>query len=172
MEFLGDSNNPSALDVVAFVRYALCASHSPRSLGIHCSEVVENFPALRPVILQKLIESLSSIKSGKVYRGVLWILGEYVENPKDIEATLAEVRNVIGEIPMGASEQRALDEAVGDSKEPNEKVERAEKEKEKTGSKPKVLADGTYASETAFASPLSAKLEAIQASSKPPLRSE
>jgi coatomer subunit beta len=107
-----------------------------------------------------------------VYRGVLWILGEYVESSQDIEATLAEIRNVIGEIPMGVSEQRALDEAVGDSKDASNKVKTAEKEKEKTGGKPKVLADGTYASETAFTSPLSAKPESIQAASKPPLCSE
>lgn len=62
MDFLGDSNNPSAVDVIAFVR-----------------EVVEKFPKLRPAITDKLISTFGDIKSGKVYRGALWIVGEYCE---------------------------------------------------------------------------------------------
>ena len=60
MEFLGDSNNPSAVDVVSFVR-----------------EVVEKFPDLRPAITQRLISSFGELKSGKVFRGAMWIVGEY-----------------------------------------------------------------------------------------------
>ncbi|KIM38155.1 hypothetical protein M413DRAFT_447920 [Hebeloma cylindrosporum] len=131
MEFLGDSNNPSALDVVAFVR-----------------EVVEKFPHLRATICEKLISTLSEIKSGKVFRGVLWILGEYVESIADIQSAMREIRKVIGEIPILASEQRLLDEAGGNADEEEEK----EKPKEGGGSKPKVLADGTYATESAYTS--------------------
>jgi coatomer subunit beta len=151
MDFLGDSNNPSALDVVAFVR-----------------EVVEKFPPLRKSIISHLIYTLPEIKSGKVYRGVLWIIGEYSEDVPDILSVFQEIRKVVGEIPILASEQRLLDEA---SKEDEE-----EKEKEAapaTGSsKPKVLADGTYATETAFTSVSNAKLEAVRAAAKPPLRSK
>ncbi|KAF9055737.1 coatomer protein [Panaeolus papilionaceus] len=149
MEFLGDTNNPSALDVVAFVR-----------------EVVEKFPHLRSTICEKLITTLSEIKSGKVFRGVLWILGEYVETIPDIQSTMREVRKVLGEIPILASEQKLLDEAGGD-------VEEEEKEKEKPKeptSRPKVLADGTYATETAYSSAGAARLEAVKAAAKPPLR--
>ena len=60
MEFLGDSNNPSAVDVISFVR-----------------EVVEKFPDLRSAITEKLIATFTEIKSGKVFRGALWIVGEY-----------------------------------------------------------------------------------------------
>ena len=60
MDFLGDSNNPSAVDVIAFVR-----------------EVVEKFPSLRPAITEKLVSTFSEIKSGKVFRGAMWIVGEY-----------------------------------------------------------------------------------------------
>ncbi|KDR85943.1 hypothetical protein GALMADRAFT_132560 [Galerina marginata CBS 339.88] len=150
MEFLGDSNNPSALDVVAFVR-----------------EVVEKFPHLRSTICEKLISTLSEIKSGKVFRGVLWILGEYVESVVDIQSTMREIRKVIGEIPILASEQRLLDEAGGDGGE-----EDAEKEKPKAegGGRPKVLADGTYATESAYTSTNVARLEAVKTAAKPPLR--
>ncbi|KAG9220316.1 hypothetical protein CCMSSC00406_0006381 [Pleurotus cornucopiae] len=152
MDFLGDSNNPSALDVVSFVR-----------------EVVEKFPHLRPTITEKLISTLPEIKSGKVYRGILWILGEYVENTADIERAMKEIRKVLGEIPILASEQRLLDEAVGAEGGEDEKDEK-DKEK-KVDSRPRVLADGTYATESAYTTSASAaKLEAVKAAAKPPLR--
>jgi coatomer subunit beta len=62
MDFLGDSNNPSAVDVISFVR-----------------EVVEKFPELRAAINDKLITTFGDIKSGKVFRGAMWIVGEYCE---------------------------------------------------------------------------------------------
>lgn len=48
MEFLGDSNEQAALDVLVFVR-----------------EAVQRFPNLKPVILDKLLETFSQIKSLK-----------------------------------------------------------------------------------------------------------
>lgn len=129
------------------------------------SEVVEKFPQLRPTICEKLIDTLPEIKSGKVYRGVLWILGEYAESIPEIQRIFQELRKVLGEIPILASEQRLLDEAGAEDEEKKDEV--------KTEStKPRVLADGTYATETAFTSMSSARLEALKAASKPPLRSE
>ena len=128
------------------------------------SEVVEKFPQLRRTICEKLIETLNEIKSGKVYRGVLWILGEYAESVPEVQQTFREIRKVLGEIPILASEQRLLDEAGAEDE---------KKEEVKTEStKPKVLADGTYATETAFTSMASARLEAVKAAAKPPLRGE
>lgn len=43
------------------------------------SEVVEKFPALRSAITEKLISTFGEIKSGKVFRGAMWIVGEYCE---------------------------------------------------------------------------------------------
>jgi len=57
-----------------------------------------------PQSARKLISTLSEIKSGKVFRGVLWILGEYVESIADIQSAMREIRKVIGEIPILASE--------------------------------------------------------------------
>ncbi|CAK5279339.1 unnamed protein product [Mycena citricolor] len=128
MDFLGDNNNPSALDVVAFVR-----------------EVVEKFPHLRASCTSRLVEKLNEIKSPKVFRGVLWILGEYLESVEDIQSAMQEIRKAVGEIPIVASEQRMRDEAAsGETEEPSSpKVET-------TASKPRVLADGTYATESAY----------------------
>ena len=135
------------------------------------SEVVEKFPDLRPTITEKLTQTFSEIKSGKVFRGALWIVGEYCSDPTDIQSTFQALRSVLGEIPILASEQRLLDEAGGD-----EDIKDA-KEAEMGGgekvpkSKPRVLADGTYATESAYTTASSSRLEAIKAAAKPPLRS-
>lgn len=146
MDFLGDSNNPSAMDVVAFVR-----------------EVVEKFPSLRPAITEKLTATLSSIKSGKVFRGVLWILGEYVEGVDDIEQAMGEVRSVIGEIPILAAEIRETEGSGSTESEEDGAVSG-----QGGGTRPKVLADGTYATETAYTT--SAPVNVPTGKSKPPLR--
>jgi coatomer subunit beta len=69
---------------------------------------------------------------------------------------------VLGEIPIVASEQQLLDEAGGEEgKKEGKKVEGS--------GRPKILADGTYAMETAYTSATSMRLEAVKAVSKPPL---
>ena len=128
------------------------------------------------MICEKLIQALGEIKSGKVFRGVLWILGEYVESLPDIQSTLQEIRKVLGEIPILASEQRLLDEANGGEEAGGDAdVDGSGKKDEKLkdgGGRPRVLADGTYATESAYTSTTTARLEAVKAAAKPPLRSE
>ena len=128
--------------------------------------MVEKFPHLRSTVCEKLSSALPEVKSGKVFRGILWILGEYVDSVDDIQMTMQQIRKVIGEVPILSSEQKLLDEALhtGEIDEDKEKPKEG-------GSRPKVLADGTYATETAFTSSSAANLEAVKAASKPPLRS-
>ncbi|CAG8727462.1 652_t:CDS:10, partial [Dentiscutata erythropus] len=127
MEFLGDSNNPAAVDVIAFVR-----------------EVVEKFPNLRSSITEKLLETFMDVKSGKVFRGALWIVGEYCTECQDIEEAWKQIRAGL----------------VSDTKTAT------------TSSSRRILADGTYATESIFSSNSlnSAKLDAVKAAAKPPLR--
>ena len=47
-EFLGDTNEQAALDVLLFIR-----------------EAIQKFQALKPVIIEKLLESFHTIKSLK-----------------------------------------------------------------------------------------------------------
>lgn len=158
MDFIADFNNTSAVDVISFVK-----------------EVVEKFPKLRSSIVERLVSTLSEVRAGKVYRGSLWIVGEYSLEESDIRDAWKRIRASLGEIPILASEQRLLDEAVDGHD------EHAEKDKEQvnghskpaapTGSR-RVLADGTYATESALTSQsaTAAKLEAVKAAQKPPLR--
>ena len=153
MDFIADFNNSSAIDVITFVK-----------------EVVEKFPKLRPSIVERLVSTLGEVRAGKVYRGSLWIVGEYSLQENDIRDAWKRIRASLGEIPILASEQRLLDEASEEKEEPKEQVNGHPKSAP-TGSR-KVLADGTYATESALTSDSAAqaKLEAVKAAQKPPLR--
>lgn len=136
-------------------------------------EVVEKFPDLQPSITEKLTQTFSEIKSGKVFRGALWIVGEYCSEPAAIQTVFQALRNVLGEIPILASEQRLLDEAGGDEDAKDAKeAELGGGGGEKPKSKPRVLADGTYATESAYTTASTSRLEAVKAAAKPPLRSK
>jgi coatomer subunit beta len=154
MDFIADFNNTSAVDVISFVK-----------------EVVEKFPKLRASIVSRLMSTLSEVRAGKVYRGALWIVGEYSTEEKDIREAWKRIRTSLGEIPILASEQRLLEEVPDENAEPKEQTNGHTKSAP-TGSR-KVLADGTYATESALTSEsaTAAKLEAVKAAQKPPLRS-
>ncbi|KAK4634531.1 Coatomer subunit beta [Fulvia fulva] len=154
MDFISDFNNASAVDVISFVK-----------------EVVERFPKMRSSIVERLVTTLSEVRAGKVYRGSLWIIGEYSLEQNDIKEAWKRIRASLGEIPIVASEARLLEEQPDGEPELNEQVNGHAKPAAPTGSR-KVLADGTYATESALTSQASAKakLDAVKAAQKPPLR--
>ncbi|KAK5634502.1 hypothetical protein RRF57_010215 [Xylaria bambusicola] len=154
MDFIADFSSTSAVDVISFVK-----------------EVVEKFPKLRPSIVARLVDTLSEVRAGKVYRGIVWIIGEYSLEENDIRDAWKKIRASLGEIPILASEQRLLDNVEGQNEQEQEKVNGHSKPAQPSGSR-RVLADGTYATETALtsASTTAARLEAVKAAQKPPLR--
>ena len=154
MDFIADFNNASAVDVISFVK-----------------EVVERFPKMRGSIVERLVSTLSEVRAGKVYRGSLWIVGEYSLEENDIREAWKRIRASLGEIPIVASEARLLEEQPDGEPQLNDQVNGHPKPAATSGSR-KVLADGTYATETALTSQASAKakLDAVKAAQKPPLR--
>ena len=76
-----------------------------------------------------------------------------------------------GEIPILASEQRLLDEANGGEEPDGDGSGKKDEKPEEGGWKPRVLADGTYATESAYTSTMTARLDAVKAAARPPLRS-
>ena len=152
MDFISEVNSASSVSIISFVK-----------------EVVEKFPNLRTTIVERLTSILGEVRAGKVYRGSLWIIGEYCQEEKNLQLAWKRIRASLGEIPILQSEQRALEEM--EEKEPEEQVN-GHAQVPKTVTKTKVLADGTYATETALTSEASQKqkLEAVRAASKPPLR--
>lgn len=113
LEFLGDFNTESAVEVVHFIK-----------------EVVSVFPQLRKEVMGKLVAIINSIRSSSVFLGVLWVLGEYSLDEEDIQRTWLSLRGALGPLPItheSDEEQRVVE-----------------------SSRPRVLADGTYATESAF----------------------
>lgn len=156
MDFISEVNSTSAVDVIGFVK-----------------EVVEKFPKLRSNIVDRLTALLGEARAGKVYRGALWIIGEYAGHSgeqKEIRDAWKRIRSSLGEIPILSSEQRALEE-LRDAPVSEDTNGNAKPPQASGGSR--VLADGTYATESALTSEASNKqtLEAVRAASKPPLRS-
>jgi coatomer subunit beta len=154
MDFIADFNNAAAVDVISFVK-----------------EVVEKFPHLRASIVSKLLSTLGEVRAGKVYRGALWIVGEYSVEVSEIREAWKRIRSSLGEIPIVAEEQRLLEEQLSsDGREAREQPNGHVKAATSSGSR-KVLADGTYATESALTSQgaSQAKLNAARAY-RPPLR--
>ncbi|EGV66613.1 coatomer subunit beta [Yamadazyma tenuis] len=126
LESMKELNTSAAYEVITFVK-----------------EVVEKFPDLRPNIIKGLIATLPDSKSGKVLRGALWIIGEYCLEESLIQDAWKYIRNGVGEVPILASEKRAV--------EPKSTEAEADSDDTKTHKKgPVVLPDGTYATENAF----------------------
>ncbi|KAF7281578.1 coatomer subunit beta [Rhynchophorus ferrugineus] len=140
IEFLSDNNELAAGDVLVFVR-----------------EAIQKFENLRPLIIEKLLESFKDIKSVKVYRAALWILGEYAITVDDIESVTKEIKLTLGEGSLVAAENR-LNQGECD-----------EKQSENMSNGPVVTtlvtSDGTYATQSAFNTVQKSKKE-----QRPPLR--
>ncbi|KAL1425649.1 hypothetical protein MTO96_019070 [Rhipicephalus appendiculatus] len=127
MEFLSDNNEQAAADVLAAVR-----------------EAVQRFEQLRPLVVARLLEVFGSIKSSRIHRGALWLLGEYCASVDDIRACLDEVRQALGELPLVESELRKSAPDASATETPQAAPQTT------GGSQRLVTADGTYATQSAF----------------------
>lgn len=125
MDFLSDPNTSAAVDVIMFVR-----------------EVIEKYPHLRPGIKDKLIEIFGTIKSSRVYRIALWILGEHCQQPADV----LESYNVI-KIALGG------EQPLTQPNEAEEEAAAAPPQEATTQIKTVLLHDGTYGSQVVTTEP-------------------
>ncbi|XP_033629126.1 coatomer subunit beta-like [Asterias rubens] len=138
MEFLSDTNELAAADVLVFVR-----------------EAIQRFEQLKPLIVNKLLEVFPSIRTVRIHRAALWILGEYCTTAEEIQSLMNEIRNSLGEIPIVEDEMR---KAAGED---------TEEETVTISSQKRQLTEmGTYATQSA----LSATAPKKEAESRPPLR--
>ncbi|KAG1326885.1 coatomer subunit beta-1 [Cocos nucifera] len=135
MDFLGDSNVASAIDVVLFVR-----------------EIIETNPKLRVSVITRLLDTFYQIRAARVCSSALWIIGEYCLSLSEVESGIATIKQCLGDLPFytAIEEQEAAD-SLKKPQQMNSSVTAASR-------RPAVLADGTYAtqsaaSEIAFSAP-------------------
>lgn len=129
MEFLADSTELAAIDVMLFVR-----------------EAVHRYDELKPMILEKLLDVFSTIKNIKIMRSALWILGEYCTEKEHILHFMEELDRCMGTYPIVDSE---LKKAAGEDEPVKANGEEAEKV-DKPAAARKVTEMGTYATQSAL----------------------
>ncbi|CAK9183489.1 unnamed protein product, partial [Ilex paraguariensis] len=135
MDFLGDNNVASAMDVVVFVR-----------------EIIETNPKLRVSIITRLLDTFYQIRAARVCSCALWIIGEYCLSLSEVENGIANIKQCLGELPFYS----ASDE--GEAADASKKSQQVNNITTVSSRRPAILADGTYAtqsaaSETAFSPP-------------------
>lgn len=134
MDFLGDSNVASALDVAIFVK-----------------EIIETNPKLRVSIITRLLDTFYQIRAARVCCCALWIIGEYCLSLSEVESGIATIKQCLGDTPFFTVQEE------GDTTDSSSKPQ-AVSSNALSSKKPVILADGTYAtqsaaSETAFSPP-------------------
>uniref|UniRef100_A0A5B6YY95 Coatomer subunit beta n=1 Tax=Davidia involucrata TaxID=16924 RepID=A0A5B6YY95_DAVIN len=125
MDFLGDSNVASAIDVVVFVR-----------------EIIETNAKLRVSIITRLLDTFYQIRAARVCSCALWIIGEYCLSLSEVESGIATIKQCIGDLPFyTATEEGEGQYASKNSQQVNSTTV--------SSRRPAILADGTYASQSA-----------------------
>eukprot|EP00897_Mesotaenium_endlicherianum_P005514 jgi/Mesen1/4991/ME000248S04270 len=131
MDFLGDQNVASALDVVFFVR-----------------EIIETNPKLRESIMARLLDTFYQIRSSRVCTCALWIVGEYCLTLAEVEQAIGTIKQSFGDLPFYMSAEELQDGTPEVKQTPGMAVVPAPVVSSK---RPAVLADGTYATQSAAA---------------------
>ncbi|XP_020572479.1 coatomer subunit beta-1-like [Phalaenopsis equestris] len=136
MDFLGDSNIASAVDVVLFVR-----------------EIIETNPKLRVSIITRLLDTFYQIRAARVCSCALWIIGEYCLSLSEVENGISTIKQCLGELPFYTAAEE------GDTVDATKRPQQINSYITVSSRRPAVLADGTYAtqsaaSETALSAPV------------------
>ncbi|KAK9099811.1 hypothetical protein Scep_023241 [Stephania cephalantha] len=125
MDFLGDNNVASAIDVVVFVR-----------------EIIETNPKLRVSIITRLLDTFYQIRAARVCSCALWIIGEYCLSLSEVESGIAAIKQCLGELPF----YTVIEDSDGAAApKPSQQVTSITV----SSRRPAILADGTYATQSA-----------------------
>ncbi|KAK7293957.1 hypothetical protein RJT34_16840 [Clitoria ternatea] len=125
MDFLGDTNVASAMDVVVFVR-----------------EIIETNPKLRISIITRLLDTFYQIRAARVCSCALWIIGEYCLSLSEVDSGITTIKQCLGDLPFyTATEEGEAQEASKTTPQVNSTTV--------SSRRPAILADGTYATQSA-----------------------
>jgi len=125
MDFLGDTNVASAMDVVVFVR-----------------EIIETNPKLRISIITRLLDTFYQIRAARVCSCALWITGEYCLSLSEVESGIATIKQCLGDLPFYTVTEE------GDGQEASRPIQQVNSTTV-SSRRPAILADGTYATQSA-----------------------
>ncbi|KAL7180631.1 hypothetical protein ACSBR1_043759 [Camellia fascicularis] len=125
MDFLGDSNVASAIDVVVFVR-----------------EIIETNPKLRMSIVTRLLDTFYQIRAARVCSCSLWIIGEYCLSLSEVESGIVTIKQCLGDLPFYTPP------VEGDGQDTSKNSQQANSITV-SSRRPAILADGTYATQSA-----------------------
>lgn len=126
MDFLGDSNVASAIDVVVFVR-----------------EIIETNPKLRVSIITRLLDTFYQIRAARVCSCALWIIGEYCLSLSEVETGITTIKQCLGELPFFTVTEE------GEVQDQGAKKVQQVNSTTVSSRRPAILADGTYATQSA-----------------------
>ncbi|KAK4267700.1 hypothetical protein QN277_024446 [Acacia crassicarpa] len=125
MDFLGDTNVASAMDVVVFVR-----------------EIIETNPKLRVSIVTRLLDTFNQIRAARVCSCALWIIGEYCLSLAEVESGIASIKQCLGDLPFFTPSEEGEGQDTSKSTPLVSSTSVSSR-------RPAVLADGTYATQSA-----------------------
>ncbi|KAG8370372.1 hypothetical protein BUALT_Bualt14G0110200 [Buddleja alternifolia] len=133
IDFLGDHKNGAFATVFVII----------------VREIIETNSKLRVSIVNRLLDIFYQIRAARVCAHALWIIGEYCLSLSEVESAIATIKQCLGDLPfLSTSEDK---EKAADSSKKTQQATLITV----SSRKPAILADGTYAtqsaaSETAF----------------------
>lgn len=136
---------PQVAESVVHTLVDFLGTESGMQVIIFVRAIIEQYPALREPLLQKVLSSMDEVTSNQVLCVCLWILGEYTESAESIQEAFDTILQQAGEPPF-----------VVKAKEKD--LEEKAPEGPKIITKNVVLADGTYATQTIYSEAKSAVL--------------
>ncbi|XP_073305226.1 coatomer subunit beta-1-like [Primulina huaijiensis] len=142
MDFLGDSNVASSMDVIVFVR-----------------EIIETNSRLRVSIVTRLLDTFYQIRAARVFSCALWIIGEYCLSLSEVESGITSIKQCLGDLPFFSvpEESEAADDSSKKSPQANSIIA--------SSKRPAILADGTYATQSAASETVFSPPTVVQGSS-------
>ena len=126
----------TALDVACFVR-----------------DMAASVPELRPLVLARLLEGFSSIRAPRAACAALWTLGEFCSAPGDVAAALETVKAALGPLPIVKEDKKAPSGDGGDGDADAAAADAPPTPAPSAAARPRVLADGSYATQSAVSAP-------------------
>ena len=153
MDFLSDANAVSALEVAYFLR-----------------EIAETNPKLHSGIFERMMDTFPVVRTSRVAACVLWIIAEHCRSTPEILAAIEMLRTSLGGLPLVGGEDVMVEDAEEADMLSSPSANVVTSPTATIKARPAVLADGSYATQTAIPGESYASQATIDSESGPNLR--